>query len=316
MFKWLADVITYDLLRLTKGTHLADSLNFFFYDVPKIYFMLLAVIFFVAFLRTYLPPERIKQIIRGKTELGGNILASFFGIFMPFCTCSAIPVFMGMLQSGIPLGVTMSFLIASPMINEIAVVMLWGLFGWQVSLIYILSGMTIATLSGFIIGRLKMERYVSENIAGSKFANADMKAGTPIKARLKYSYDYSIDVFKYVWLYVLVGIGIGALIHGYVPDNLLTLYAGRTNPFAVIIATMIGVPLYANCAGAIPVAQALMLKGLPLGTSLAFLMAVTGLSLPEFLILRSVIKPRLLYTFFGTVALGIIITGYLFNFIF
>ncbi|MCX5749262.1 MAG: permease [Candidatus Saganbacteria bacterium] len=316
MFKWFADLITYDVLRLTKETHLADSMNFFFYDVPKIYFMLICVIFFVAFLRTYLPPERIRKIVAGKSEVIGNILVSFFGIFMPFCTCSAIPLFMGMLQSGIPLGVTMSFLIASPMINEIAVVMLWGLFGWQVSLIYILSGMTIATLAGYLIGRMKMERFVSENISSSKFNNADMPGSSPIKERIIYSFNYSIDVFKYVWIYVMVGIGIGALIHGYVPGDLLTQYAGRSNPFAVIIATIIGVPIYANCAGAIPVAQALMLKGLPLGTSLAFLMAVTGLSLPEFLILRSVIKPRLLYTFFGIVALGIILTGYLFNFIF
>ena len=316
MFKWLADFITYDLLKLSRGTHFADSLNFFLYDVPKIYFMLVLVIFFVAFLRTYLPPEKIKQIINRKNELAGNVLASFFGIFMPFCTCSAIPVFMGMLESGIPLGVTMSFLIASPMINEIAVVMLWGLFGWQVSLIYILSGMLISTLSGYIIGKLKMEKYVSENISSSKFSGANLPANAPIKTRMEYSLDYSIEVFKYVWLYVIVGIAIGAVIHGYVPQDLLTQYAGKNNPFAVIVATLIGVPLYANCAGAIPVAQALMLKGLPLGTSLAFLMAVTGLSLPEFLILRSVIKPRLLYTFFGTVAVGIILIGYFFNIIF
>ena len=316
MFKWLADFITYDLFKLAKETHLGDSVNFFFYDVPKIYVMLLGVVFFVAFLRTYLPPERIKKIIKQKWELGGNILASFFGIFMPFCTCSAIPVFMGMLQSGIPLGVTMSFLIASPMINEIAVVMLWGLFGWQVSVIYILSGMTIATLAGYLIGKMKMERYVSSNITDSKFASADLPDNATILERLKYSLSYSIDVFKYVWFYVIIGIAIGAVIHGYVPQDLLNIYANKNNPFAVIIAVLIGVPLYANCAGAIPVAQALMLKGLPLGTSLAFLMAVTGLSLPEFLILRSVIKPRLLYTFFGTVAVGIIIIGYLFNFIF
>lgn len=316
MFKWFADFITYDLLRLAKGTHLSDSLNFFFYDIPKIYFMLLSVVFFVAFLRTFLPPERIKQIVSGRSEFFGNILASVFGIFMPFCTCSAIPLFMGMLQSGIPLGVTMSFLIASPMINEIAVVMLWGLFGWHVSLIYILSGMAVATLSGFIIGRFKMEKYVSKNISDSKFGNIQISASSPIKERLKYSFDYSIDIFKYIWLYVMIGIGIGALIHGYVPDDLLMRFAGRSNPFAVLIAVVLGVPLYANCAGAIPVVQALMLKGLPLGTSLAFLMAVTGLSLPEFLILRSVLKPRLLYVFFGSVALGIILIGYLFNFIF
>jgi len=316
MFKWFADLITYDLLRLSQGTHLADSLNFFFYDTPKIFFMLLCVIFFVAFLRTFLPPDRIRKIIAGKPEFTGNILASFFGIFMPFCTCSAIPLFMGMLTSGIPLGITMSFLIASPMINEIAVVLLWGLFGWQVSLIYIICGMTIATLSGYLIGRMKMEKYISENVSDSKFCGVEMPDNASFKERIIYSLNYSVDVFRYVWLYVVIGIGIGALIHGYVPGDILTQYAGKSNPFAVIIATLIGVPLYANCSGAIPVAQALMLKGLPLGTSLAFLMAVTGLSLPEFLILRSVIKPKLLFTFFGIVALGIILTGYLFNYIF
>lgn len=314
MFKWFADLITYDLLRLTKGTHLADSLNFFLYDVPKIYFLLIAIIFVVAFIRTYLPPERIRKIVAGRSEFVGNILASILGIFMPFCTCSAIPMFMGMIQSGVPLGVTMSFLVSSPMINEIAVVMLWGLFGWQVSLIYIASGMIIATFSGYLIGRLKMEKYVSD-FSTSKF-NSQTTKNMSLKDRAGHSWNYSLEVFKYVWPYVMVGVGIGALIHGYAPSDLLTKYAGSQNPFAVIIAVLIGVPLYANAAGAIPVIQSLMAKGLPLGTSLAFLMAVSGLSLPEFLILRTVLKPRLLYAYFGIVTLGIISTGYLFNIIF
>lgn len=316
MFKWFADLITYDLLRLTKGTHLADSLNFFLYDVPKIYFLLIAIIFVVAFIRTYLPPERIRKIVAGRSEFVGNILASILGIFMPFCTCSAIPMFMGMIQSGVPLGVTMSFLVSSPMINEIAVVMLWGLFGWQVSLIYIASGMTIATFSGYLVGRLKMEKYVSEYISTSKFNSQSTDKNMSLKDRAGHSWNYSLEVFKYVWPYVMVGIGIGALIHGYAPSDLLTKYAGSQNPFAVIIAVLIGVPLYANAAGAIPVIQSLMAKGLPLGTSLAFLMAVSGLSLPEFLILRTVLKPRLLYTYFGIVTLGILLTGYFFNLIF
>jgi uncharacterized membrane protein YraQ (UPF0718 family) len=316
MFKWFADLLTYDLLRLSKGAHLSDSLNFFLYDVPKIYFLLIVIIFVVAFVRTYLPPEKIRSIVSGKSEFVGNILASIFGIFMPFCTCSAIPMFMGMIQSGIPLGVTMSFLVASPMINEIAVVLLWGLFGWQVSLIYIASGMVIATLSGFFIGKMKMEKYVSEYITSSKFNSKKLEISMSVKERALYSWAYTIDVFKFVWPYVAIGVGIGALIHGYAPSDLLTQYAGRNNPFAVIIAVLVGVPLYANAAGAIPVAQALMAKGLPLGTSLAFLMAVSGLSLPEFLILKTVLKPRLLYTYFGVVTLGIILTGYLFNFIF
>ncbi|MFA6169361.1 MAG: permease [Candidatus Margulisiibacteriota bacterium] len=316
MFKWFADLITYDLLKLTRGTHFSDSLNFFLYDVPKIYFLLIIIIFAVAFIRTYLPPEKIRAIVSGKSEFMGNILASIFGIFMPFCTCSAIPMFMGMVQSGIPLGVTMSFLVSSPMINEIAVVMLWGLFGWQVSLIYITSGLIIATFSGYLIGRLKMEKYVSEYIAASKFNSQAIAKSTNLKERLGYSWKYSFEVFKYVWPYVMVGVGLGALIHGYIPGDLLIQYAGKTNPIAVIVAVLIGVPLYANAAGAIPVAQALMDKGLPLGTSLAFLMAVSGLSLPEFLILRTVLKPRLLYTYFGIVTIGIVVIGYLFNFVF
>ncbi len=316
MFKWFADFVTYDLFRLTRGDHLSDSLNFFLYDVPKIYFLLIIIIFIVALVRTYLPPEKIRSIVSGKSEFVGNVLASIFGIFMPFCTCSAIPMFMGMIQSGIPLGVTMSFLVSSPMINEIAVVMLWGLFGWQVALLYIFSGMVIATFSGYFIGRLKMERYISEYMSSSKFNSKTIETNMGIKERIIYSWTYTLDVFKFVWPYVAVGVGIGALIHGYIPGDLLTQYAGRGNPFAVIFSVLIGVPLYSNAAGAIPVVQALMAKGLPLGTSLAFLMAVSGLSLPEFLILKTVLKPTLLYTYFGIVTVGIILTGYLFNLIF
>lgn len=316
MFQSFADYITYGLLHLEKGTRLAGSVNFFFYDLPKIYFMLICVVFAVAVIRTFFPPERIKKILTGRWEITGYFLSATLGIFMPFCTCSAIPLFLGMIESGIPLGVTMSFLIASPTINEIAVVLLWGLFGWRVSLIYILSGMIVAITAGFIIGRLKMENYVNKEITNPV---AGCEPGTEKMdwpARIRYAYAYTVDILLYIWLYVLIGIFVGALIHGYIPGDLLAQYAGKGNPFAVIIAVLIGVPIYANCAGAIPVAQALMEKGLPLGTSLAFLMAVTGLSLPEFLILSKVMKMRLLLTFFGTVALGIILIGYFFNFIF
>jgi len=316
IFKLAADAITYDILRLQRGGHFSDSLNFFLYDVPKIYFLIITVVFAVALIRTYLPPEKIKKIISGKGEFVGNILASVFGIFMPFCTCSAIPIFLGMLESGIPLGVTMSFLISSPTINEIAVIMLLGMFGWKVMLTYIVSGLTIATLAGFFIGRLKLEKYVDEKVSVGSSCAPQTGAYGSFKERITYAANYSIDTFKWIWLYVMAGIAVGALIHGYVPSDLMSTYAGRNNPFAVILAVIVGVPVYANCAGAIPVAQALMSKGLPLGTSLAFLMAVTGLSLPEFLILGRVLKPRLLFTFFGTVAIGIILTGYLFNFLF
>jgi hypothetical protein len=316
MFKWFADYVTYGLLRLTPGDHLADSLNFFLYDVPKIYFLLAVIVFFVALLRTYLPPERIRKILSHEKEFMGNITAAALGIFTPFCTCSAIPLFIGMLESGVPLGVTMSFLVSSPTINEVALVMLWGLFGWRVAVIYILSGMFIAIVSGFIIGRLKMEKYVEDFVFKVKAKPEGSEEKLGWNDRLSYAVEYVREIFSQVWIYVLLGVGLGAFIHGYVPVEFVTKYAGNGNPFAVIIAVAIGVPLYSNAAGTIPVVQALFSKGLALGTTLAFMMAVTALSLPEFIILRKVLKPRLLLTYFGTVAAGIVIIGYLFNLIF
>jgi hypothetical protein len=316
MFQYIADIITYDLLKLAKGTHLASSVNFFLYDVPKIYFLLAVIVFVVAIIRTFLPPEKIRAILSHKHEYTGNILAAALGIFTPFCTCSAIPLFIGMLESGVPLGVTMSFLVASPTINEVAIVLLWGLFGWRVALTYILSGMLIAMVSGIIIGRLKMEKYVEDFVYQTKPIASDIEKKFTWNDRVKYAVEYTKDIFSQVWLYVMIGVGLGAFIHGYVPVELITKYAGNQNPFAVIIAVIIGVPLYSNAAGTIPVIQALMEKGLALGTTLAFMMAVTSLSLPEFIILRKVLKLRLLLTFFGTVAFGIILIGYFFNLLF
>jgi hypothetical protein len=316
MFKLLADFIVYNLLKLPPGNHFSESLNFFLYDLPKIYFLLITVIFVVAIIRTFLPPERIRKILSREKEFFGNITAAALGIFTPFCTCSAIPLFIGMLESGVPLGVTMSFLVSSPTINEVALVLLWGLFGWKVAVTYILSGMFIAVIAGFIIGRLKMEKYVEDFVFKVKPVQQSSKEKLTWRDRIQYAFDYVKDIFSQVWLYVMIGVGLGAFIHGYVPVDFVSKYAGNGNPFAVIIAVMIGVPLYSNAAGTIPIVQALMEKGLALGTTLAFMMAVTALSLPEFIILRKVLKPRLLLTFFGTVAIGIILIGYLFNFIF
>jgi len=316
MFKFLADLITYDVLRLSRGSHIGESFNFFFYDVPKIYFLLITIIFVVAIIRTFLPPERIRGFLSRKREFIGNVLAAMLGIFTPFCTCSAIPLFIGMLESGVPLGVTMSFLVASPTINEVAIVLLWGLFGWRVALTYILSGMLIAILSGMLIGRLKMEKYVEDFVHEVKMTHEGEGVKLTWPDRINNAIQYVKDIFSQVWLYVMIGVGIGAFIHGYVPVEFVTRYAGNGNPFAVIIAVIIGVPLYSNAAGTIPIVQALVEKGLALGTTLAFMMAVTSLSLPEFIILRKVLKPRLLLTFFGTVAIGIISIGYLFNLLF
>ena len=316
MFKWFADLITYELLHLPKAAHFSESLNFFLYDIPKIYFLLLTVVFIVAIIRSFFPPERIRKILSHEMEFLGNITAAVMGIFIPFCTCSAIPLFIGMLESGVPLGVTMSFLVSSPMINEVALVLLWGLFGWKVAFAYIGCGLMVAVISGIIIGRLKMEDQIEDFISKFKPIPDAKEEKISLKDRLIYAYDYTKDTFLSVWLYIIIGVGIGALIHGYVPVDLVLKYAGKSNPFAVIIAVFLGVPIYANCAGAIPIVQAILEKGLPLGTSLAFLMGVTGLSLPEFIILRKVLKPKLLFTFFGIVSVGIILVGYLFNLIF
>ncbi len=316
MFQYIANIITYDIFKLTKGTNIASSVNFFLYDIPKIYFLLAVIIFVVAVIRTFLPPEKIRSILSRKNEFSGNILAACLGIFTPFCTCSAIPLFMGMLQSGVPLGVTMSFLVASPTINEVAIVLLWGLFGWRIAITYILSGLVIAILAGFMIGHLKMERFVEDFVTQGGRAHGETGAARSWKDRLAYAAEYTKDIFSQVWFYVIIGVGLGAFIHGYVPIEFVTRYAGNGNPFAVIIAVIIGVPLYSNAAGTIPIIQALMEKGLALGTTLAFMMSVTALSLPEFIILRKVLKPRLLLTFFGTVAVGIILIGYLFNIVF
>ncbi|OGC34269.1 hypothetical protein A2311_01040 [candidate division WOR-1 bacterium RIFOXYB2_FULL_48_7] len=316
MLQQLADFITFRLLNLQPGSHLAESVNFFFYDVPKIYLLLLIIVYLVSIIRTFLGQRRIRQILSHKKVFIGNILAAGLGIFTPFCTCSAIPLFIGMLEAGVPLGVTMSFLVASPMINEVALVLLWGLFGWQVAVIYVASGLLVAVVAGLLIGYWKMEQYVEPIVGRSNnnLANNEQKYSWP--DRLSYATEYTRGIFSQIWWIILVGVGLGAFIHGYVPIGFMTTYAGKDNPLAVLLAVLIGVPLYSNAAGTIPVVQALMAKGLPLGTSLAFMMAVTALSLPEFIILRRILKLPLLLAFFGTVALGIVLIGYLFNYLF
>ncbi|HTY12624.1 MAG TPA: permease [Candidatus Omnitrophota bacterium] len=316
MFDLIADSLTYGMLRLPHGSRIAESVRFFLYDVPKIYFLLAVIVFLVAIARSFLPPERIRSILSRENEFLGNITAASLGIFTPFCTCSAIPLFIGMLESGVPLGVTMSFLVASPMINEVALVMLWGLFGWRIALIYVLSGMAVAVVSGFVIGRAGMERYLEDFVLKTKSPGTGPDQRRGWNDRFAYGTEYVKEIFSQVWLYVMLGVGLGALIHGYVPVDLVARLAGKGNPFAVPVAVLIGVPLYSNAAGTIPVVQALMEKGLGTGTVLAFMMAVTGLSLPEFMILRKVLKPPLLLTFFGMVAIGIVFVGYLFNYIF
>lgn len=316
MLKWFADMVTYQLFSLAKGSHLADAVNFFVYDTLKIFIMLSVIIFVVAIIRSFFPPEKTRKILSYKRQYAGNIVAALLGIVTPFCSCSAVPVFIGFVEAGIPLGVTFSFLISSPMVNEVALILLWGMFGPGIALIYIATGLTVAIIAGLVIGKLHLEKYVEgyvyEIAQGGEGIEMTVAEQT-WSDRLLYARDYVIDILKKVWPYVLVGIGLGAAIHGYVPTDFLAAYAGKDNIFAVPIAVLMGVPLYSNAAGVIPLVAALQEKGMAMGTVLAFMMAVTALSLPEMIILRNVLKPQLIGVFVGIVATSIIIVGYLFN---
>ena len=312
MLKTFADYLVFVGMGLDPKSHIGEALDFFIYDTIKIFLLLTTIVYAVAVIRSYFSPERTRRILSHNSEYVGNVLAALLGIVTPFCSCSAVPLFIGFVESGIPLGVTFSFLISSPMVNEIALIMLWGLFGWKIASIYIGSGLLVAIVAGIVIGRLKMERYVQDYVWELKVGTAEIEEQT-FKEKLKYAREYTIGLLKKIWPYVIVGIGLGAFIHGYAPEEFLVKYAGRDNPFAVPLAVIIGVPLYSNAAGVIPIVHALMEKGLPIGTVLAFMMAVTALSFPEAVILKNVLKMRLLATFFGIVAVSIIIVGYLFN---
>src|SRR4030043_2444033 len=313
MLKNISEYFTYHLIKLHPGTRLADSVEFFVYDTIKIFLLLTIIIFVISVIRSFFPPERTKRILSHKKEFIGNVFAALLGIVTPFCSCSAVPLFIGFVEAGVPLGVTFSFLISSPMINEVAVVLLFGLFGWKVTAIYIGAGLLVAIFGGLVIGKLKLEKWVEEYVY--KFHNGQEYEiiKQTFKERLRYAKDSTIDILKRIWLYILIAIGIGGFIHGYVPEDFLTHYAGRGNFFAVPVAVLLGVPLYSNAAGVIPIVYALMEKGLSMGTVLAFMMAVTALSFPEMIILRKVLKIPLLGVFVGIMTVTIIAVGYLFN---
>jgi len=315
MLKAFASYITYDLIALQEGSRIADALNFFIYDTIKIFLLLSVIIFFVSTIRSYFPPEKAKRILSHKKEFIGNILAALLGIVTPFCSCSAVPLFIGFVEAGVPLGVTFSFLISSPMVNEVAIVLLWGLFGWKVTAIYIGTGLLVSIFGGLIIGKLKLEKWIEEYVFKMQIGQGQGAAMPTFRERLEGARWNTADILKKVWLYIIVAIGIGGFIHGYVPQDFLSHYAGKGNPFAVPIAVALGVPLYSNAAGVIPIVYALMEKGMSMGTVLAFMMAVTALSLPEMIILRKVMKMPLLGVFVGIMTLTITAVGYLFNFI-
>jgi len=311
----LADWLTYNVFGLGPDTLAAGAVNFFVFDTIKIFILLAGIIYAVSIIRTFLPPSKIREIILKKSRFSGHLWAAGLGIITPFCTCSAIPLFLGFIQTGIPLGITFSFLVASPMINEVALVMLFGMFGVKIAALYAFSGFTIAVISGLIIGRLKLEHLLEGFDLSKRIKNVAFGTEMPWPERFSFAWEYTLDILKTVWPYVLIGIGLGAWIHGYVPENFLARWAGADKWYAVPLATLVGIPLYSNAAGVIPLVSALTEKGVALGTTLAFMMAVTGLSLPEFLILRRVMKLKLLFIFFGIVGTGIMFTGFLFNWV-
>jgi len=312
----LTNFVIDDLTGMTKGLHLTETLRFFLFEVPKVILLLVLIIFGVGILRSYFTTEKTRKILEGKSLFYGNVLAGLLGIVTPFCSCSAIPLFLGFVEAGVPLGVTFSFLIAAPMINEVAVVLLLGLFGWKVMLIYIVTGLFIAILSGWIIGKLKLEKYVADWVFQVKTNQETGEDGTlRFTARIKYAFDSVKEIVGKIWIYIVIGIAVGAGAHGYVPGDFLGSLLGKQNWYGVPVAILIGVPMYSNAAGIIPIVSVLIEKGVSLGTALAFMMSVIALSLPEIIILKKVLKWQLIAAFVGIVTFGIICVGYLFNYV-
>ena len=301
-------------LPVDRASHLGGALQFFLYDTPKVLLLLTGVVFVMGMINSYFTPERTRALLAGRTEGVANVMAASLGIVTPFCSCSAVPLFIGFVQAGVPLGVTFSFLISAPMVNEVALTLLFGLFGWKVALLYLGLGLSVAIVAGWIIGRLKMEVYLEDWVRNMPKTSAAFDAtGMSLGDRIQGGFNSVREIVGKVWPYILAGIAIGAAIHGYVPEDFMASFMGREAWWSVPLAVLIGVPMYTNAAGVIPIVQALLAKGAALGTVLAFMMSVIALSLPEMIILRKVLKVRLIATFIGVVATGILLVGYVFN---
>jgi uncharacterized membrane protein YraQ (UPF0718 family) len=313
----LTDWLVNTVFGMTPGKRLTEAVRFFIFEVPKVMLLLAIIVFFVGIIRTYFTPERTRKALEGKRTFTGNVMAAGLGIVTPFCSCSAIPLFIGFVKSGVPLGVTFSFLIASPMINEVAVVLLFGMFGMKVALIYVVTGLVIAIAAGWTIGFLNLEKWVEPWVYSMHMGNSSLEEeSTNLEKKINTGYAAVKDIVGKVWLYVTIGIAIGAFAHGYVPEDYMSSLMGRSVWYSVPLSVLIGIPLYSNAAGIVPIVAVLLEKGAALGTSLAFMMAVIGLSLPEMIILRKVLKLPLIFTFGGVIGLGIILVGYLFNIFF
>lgn len=315
--KPLTDFIIYNILGLEQGKHFSEALRFFIFEFPKVILLLVLIIFFVGILRSYFSPEKTRKILGGRSQFTGNILGGLLGIVTPFCSCSAIPLFIGFVESGVPLGVTFSFLIAAPMINEVAVILLFGLFGWKTALIYVTTGLLIAIIAGWVIGKLKLEKWVEEWVYKTNFGENSIKSGKiTFSDRITFGKNAVKEIVRKVWVYVAIGIGVGAGAHGYIPDDFLAGLMGKGTGYSVPLSVLIGIPLYSNAAGIVPIVAVMIEKGASLGTSLSFMMSVIGLSLPEMIILRKVLRMPLILTFIGIVAAGIMVVGFLFNLVF
>jgi uncharacterized membrane protein YraQ (UPF0718 family) len=310
----LVDSLLINVFKVDESGYLFKALSFFMYDVVKIFILLSVLIYISSFIQSYFTPERTKEILTKFKGLPGNIIGALLGTVTPFCSCSSIPIFIGFTKAGLPIGVTFSFLISSPLVDLASVILLASIFGWPVALAYVIVGLVIAVIGGTLIDKFHMEKYVEEFVMqGPALSGESIEIELTRKDRHIYSVEQVKEIIKKVWVYILIGVGIGATIHGFIPQNIIEAVLGDNNPFSVIIATIVGVPMYADIFGTLPIAEALVLKGVGIGTVLAFMMAVTALSLPSIVLLKKVVKPRLLGTFVFIVVAGIIITGYLFN---
>ena len=302
-------------LPVDRNSHLGGALQFFFYDTPKVLMLLTGIVFLMGMINSHFTPERTRAMLAGRSEGMANVMAASLGVFTPFCSCSAVPLFIGFVQAGVPLGVTFSFLISAPMVNEVALTLLLGLFGWKIALLYLSLGLFIAVVAGWVIGRLKMEAYLEDWVRDMPKIQATAgDTSMPLYERINAGFSSVREIVGRVWPYILAGIAIGAGIHGYVPEDFMASFMGKDAWWSVPLAVLIGIPMYTNAAGIIPIVQALLAKGAALGTVLAFMMSVIALSLPETVILRKVLKTRLIATFIGVVGVGILIVGYVFNF--
>ena len=317
MFEWwdnLSAILVFDILGLVKGTKLGDAVHFFIFDTIKIFILLIVIVYLITFLRSYFPLEKIRVYLSGKNKIIGHILASIFGIITPFCSCSAIPLFLGFLQARIPLGVAFSYLVSAPLSDPVVFALLISMFSWKIAVLYVAFGVIISIVVGLIIGAMNMEKEVLievkplDNISYTE-------DGTLFKHRIKESWDYSVDIFKKIYLYIIIGVGVGAFIHGFIPEDFISKYAGGDVWYAPIVAVIVGIPMYSNELGILPIIEVLTQKGVLIGTALSFMMAIVALSLPEAMILKRVISIKLIGIFFGVVGLAILLTGYTLNYL-